>query len=79
MASPFQRTSSFDQQQGDPALPTPRSKVGAQRVTATPSGPTREDLEHWYRTLDEILDRLGWENGGQAVEEVRDGIYAFLH
>lgn len=79
MERSFQRTSSFDQPQGDPALPSPRKKP-AQVVSAS-SGPSREDLEHWYRVTNDLLVREsdGDVDHTQELEDLRDGIYAFLH
>lgn len=80
MASPFQRTSSFDQPQGAPTLPSPR-KESAKVVSAPSAGPSREDIEHWYRVTNDLLVREseGDVDHTRELEDLRDGIYAFLH
>lgn len=79
MTSPFQRTSSFDQPQGDPTLPAP-SKESAKVVSAPSASPNREDLEHWYQTLLDVLDREldGDTNHREDLFDLRDEIYAHL-
>ncbi len=82
--SPFKRTSSFDQT-GPKGSPPPRTP-GSENVGLSPtqklarqqlkeSGPSRQELEHWYSIVNAHLDEVG----NRELEDVRDAIYSFLH
>lgn len=82
MASPFQRTSSFDHPERDKSPHThvistdlPPHGMGAK------IGPTHDDLERWYRVLNDLSLREsdGDVDHTQELEDLRDEIYAFLH
>jgi hypothetical protein len=83
MASLFQRTSSFDRQHGDPALPVHLHSTPPQvaKVGASDNGPTRSDLERWYKALNEIAQEPPFEHRSAVwseIEDIRDEIYAYL-
>lgn len=82
MASPFQRMSSFAPQQeieGKPASEMP-PESGIPVVSNSP-GPDRSQLERWYQTLLDVLDRESDGDVDHTTEltDLRDEIYAHLY
>lgn len=79
MASPFQRTSSFDQ----PVVEhRPRIADRSEKPKATDGSlVSREDLERWYRVLLDVLERESDGDMDHTTEltDLRDDIYASLY
>lgn len=87
----FQRNSSFDEHAGGAskqqckewqerldAQEPPDKKINK---VAKDDGPSRSDLEHWYRVLDEMMDVGSHQSSAElrdTLGDVRDEIYGFL-
>jgi hypothetical protein len=67
--------------------PSPPKTPGTENValprTATKQdGPSRSDLEHWYRVLDEMMSVGSHQSSAElrdTLGDLRDDIYAYLH
>jgi hypothetical protein len=80
MASPFQRTSSFDQPVVE-RRPRVADRSEKPKVPDGDSLVSREELERWYRVLLDVLERESDGDMDHTTEltDLRDDIYARLY